>query len=141
MKAAAKRLRSDIKLVESLTEENLIIDAEPEMESNILPYTLELFLEQMAFQNGNVGVAVTGQLIMQAAQPRVFIAPLSNATNIQYFLIDILHCLGLCSSYKEVQALNESAAVEQGTAIPSYNGEFVQQSERTHSVAWELLWQ
>ena len=42
------------------------------------------------------------------------------------FLIDTLHHLGFCSSYQEALLFKQNAAVEQGTCIPEYNGQFVQ---------------
>lgn len=78
-------------------------------------------------------MASIGQAIVQAARPRVVIAPIQIGLAIQlhhsfasHFLIDTLHHHGFCLSYQEVKTFNQKAALNQGTDIPSYNGEFVQ---------------
>ena len=78
-------------------------------------------------------VASIGQAMMQAARPRVLTAPLQIGLAVQlhhnfasWFLIDSLYRFGFCSSYSEVQSHNMNAAVQQGTDIPGYQGEFVQ---------------
>ena len=70
---------------------------------------------------------------MQGARPRVIIAPLQIGLAVQLhhhyasrFLIDTLSRHGVCSTYDEVLKFNENAALEQGTDIPSFEGQFVQ---------------
>ena len=62
---------------------------------------------------------------MQAARPRMFLAPLQLGLAVQLhchfasrFLIDTLNSLGYCASYNQVQQFNQSAAVYEGTDIP-----------------------
>ena len=133
VRAAAKLIKSDIKLVESKIDEYPQIAKEPEAQTDALPPTFKLFLDSVDLKSDKMKVAAIGQAIMQAARPRVFIAPLQIGLGVQLhhnfasrFLIDILHHLGFCSSYSEVQTFNESAAVDQGSAIPSYNKQFIQ---------------
>lgn len=85
--------------------------------------------------NSGVKVASIGQSIMQAARPRVLLAPLQIALAIQMhhhfssrFLIDSLHKHGFCSPYKEVVRFEQNAAANQGTDIPNYDAQFVQYS-------------
>ena len=70
---------------------------------------------------------------MQAARPRVLLAPLQVGLAVQLhhhfssrFLIDSLHKHGFCSSYREVARFEQNAAVNQGTDIPVYDYENVQ---------------
>lgn len=78
-------------------------------------------------------LASIGQAMMQAARPRVLLAPLQVGVAVQLhhhfasrFLIDSLHRHGFCCSYQEVQKFGQNAAVNQGTDIPSHTSEFVQ---------------
>ena len=75
-------------------------------------------------------IASIGQAIIQAARPRVLIAPLQIGLAVQMhhhygskFLIDSLNSHGFCSSYTEVTKFEMSAAQTKGTDIP---GHFVQ---------------
>ena len=63
--------------------------------------------------------ASIGQALMQAARPRVLIAPLQIGLAVQLhhhfasrFLIDSLHAQGFCSSYREVTPYERNAAME-----------------------------
>ena len=74
-----------------------------------------------------------GQAIMQAARPRVLLAPLQIGLGVQLhhhfvsrFRIDSLHRLGSGCSYQEVQRFRKNAAVTHGTGIPTHTSEFVQ---------------
>ena len=110
-----------------------MIETEAETNANLLPQTLKLLLEGILASKDDVKVASIGQAIIQAARPRVILAPLQVGLAVQLhhhfasrFLIDTLHRLGFCSSYQEAQLFNQNAALDQGTDIPDYNGEFVQ---------------
>ena len=110
-----------------------LTETEAETNANFLPQTLKLLLEGLLASKDNVKVASIGQAIIQAARPRVILAPLQVGLAVQLhhhfasrFLIDTLHRLGFCSSYQEAQLFNQNAALDQGTDIPDYNGEFVQ---------------
>jgi len=71
---------------------------------------------------------------MQAARPRMLLAPLQVGLGVQMhhqfasqFLIDVLFQLGFCVSYTEVKKFEMSAAMTQGTDIPGITQEhFVQ---------------
>ena len=78
-------------------------------------------------------LASIGRVMMQAARPRVLLAPLQVGVAVQLhhhfasrFLIDSFHRHGFCCSYQEVQKFGQKAAVNQGTDIPSHTSEFVQ---------------
>ena len=136
IKAAAKLIKNDIKMVEPSTE-NYPPAAEIETEErclNFVPDSLKLLLEGI-FVGKDVGLklASIGQAIMQAARPRVLLAPLQVGLGIQLhhhfasrFLIDSLCRHGFCCSYQEVQRFGKNAAVDQGTDIPNHTSEFVQ---------------
>ena len=78
-------------------------------------------------------IASIGQAIMQAARPRVLLAPLQFGLGVQMhhhfgsrFLIDALHCHGFCCAYNEVQQFEGNAALSYNTDIPNYTSECVQ---------------
>ena len=129
----ASLIKSDIKLIKTLNDIYPLIETEAETNANFLPQTLKLLLEGLLASKDGVKVASVGQAIIQAARPRVILAPLQVGLAVQLyhhfasrFLIDILHRLGFCSSYQETQLFNQNVALDQGTDIPDYNGEFVQ---------------
>lgn len=133
IRTASKLIKSDIKLIKTSNDIYPLIETEAETNANFLPQTLKLFLEGLLASKDDVKVASIGQAIIQAARPRVILAPLQVGLGVQLhhhfasrFLIDTLHRLGFCSSYQETQLFNQNAALDQGTDIPDYNGEFVQ---------------
>ena len=89
-----------------------------------LPTTLQLFLGTvMHGKDTGVKVASIGQAIMQAARPRVLLAPLQVSLAVQLhhhsasrFLVDTLHSLGF----------EGNAAVDQGVNIPNHTSQFIQ---------------
>lgn len=100
-----------------------------------VPETLHLFLRTIFTEkNAEHKIASIGQAIIQAARPRVLIAPLQIGLAVQMhqqfgskFLIDSLNCHGFCSSYSEVKTFEMSAAQTRGTDIPGITpGHFVQ---------------
>ena len=133
IRTASRLIKSDIKLIKTSNDIYPLIETEAETNANFLPQTLKLFLEGILASKDDVKVASIGQAIIQAARPRVILAPLQVGLAVQLhhhfasrFLIDTLHRLGFCSSYQEAQLFNQNAALDQGTDIPDYNGEFVQ---------------
>ena len=136
LEAAAKFILDDIKKMETGQEaypSSKDIESE-EASLNYLPDSLQILLGKVLTTKGlELKIASIGQAIIQAARPRVLVAPLQIALGVQLqhhfssrFLIDSLHAHGFCSSYKEVTRFNRNAAVYQGTDIPNYNKEFVQ---------------
>lgn len=97
-----------------------------------LPDSLRKFLEKIATgKKKMIKVASIGQAIMQAARPKSITAPLQIALGIQLhhilpsrFLIDHLHCLGFCCSYKEVGLFIRNASINRSCDLQ----EVVQQS-------------
>ena len=78
-------------------------------------------------------LASIGQAIMQAARPRVWLAPLQFRLGVQmhhhfgsHFLIDALHCHGFCCAYNEVQQFEGNAALSYNTNIPNCTSACVQ---------------
>jgi len=78
-------------------------------------------------------IASIRQAIMQAARPRVLLAPLQIGLGIQLhyqyasrFLIDTLYQHGFCCSYNEVHQFEQNAVLNYGTDIPNHSSQFVQ---------------
>lgn len=134
IKAAAKLIKNDLKSIATLGDSYPVIATDAESHVDYLPATLSTFLGVvLTGKDNSVKLASIGQAIVQAARPRVVIAPLQIGLAVQLhhnfasrFLIDTLHHHGFCSSYQEVQMFNQNAALGQGTDIPSYNSQFVQ---------------
>ena len=70
---------------------------------------------------------------MQAARPRVLLAPLQFGPGVELyhhfasrFLIDFLYYHGFCCSYSEVKRFERNAAQAHGTDISNLTSEFVQ---------------
>jgi hypothetical protein len=127
IRAAAKLIREDIKSCQPDNECYPCSDDIASVEKNVayLPDTLKLFLQTIfTGKNVNVKLASIGQAIMQAARPKVLIAPLQIGLGVQLhhhfgsrFLIDSLHNHGFCSSYYEIQNFERCAAMTHGTNI------------------------
>ena len=136
IKKAAKLIRNDIKSVGTSNEHyppSYEIESQ-EKSYNFLPTSVNVFLEGIIMgKDVDLKRASIGQAIMQAARPRVLLAPLKIGLDVQLhhnfasrLLIDSLHRLGFCYSYQEVQTFEKNAAVTQGTGIPNDTSEFVQ---------------
>lgn len=136
IEAAAKLIQNDIKSVETLNDYYPQTDKLQSEKDNLdfLPNSLREFLRYMITgKNTGVKLASIGQAIMQAARPRVLLAPLQIGLAVQMhhhfasrFLIDSLNEHGFCSPYHEVQRFNQNAAVDDGTDIPLSTDQFVQ---------------
>ena len=137
IETAAILIRSDVKSVVQLKgtyPTNLSMSGIFEA-TNYIPESLCLLLNTILVgEEKRLEVCSLGQTIMQAARPRVLIAPLQLGLGVQMhshfasrFLIDTLNAHGFCSSYSEVQKYERSAAVNQGLDIPEFlPGQFVQ---------------
>ena len=133
IRTASRLIKSDIKLIKTSNDIYPLIETEAETNANFLPQTLKLLLEGILASKDDVKVASIGQAIIQAARPRVILVPLQFGLAVQLhhhfasrFLIDTVHRLRFCSSYQEAQIFNQNAALDQGTDVPDYNGEFLQ---------------
>lgn len=136
LKAAAQILKQDIKDLEQSKDSYPSVDEieSPEASIKFLPDTLRLFLEEVFVgAKTQIKIAAIGQAIMQAARPRVLLAPLQFSLAVQLyhhfssrFLIDTLHGLGFCCSYQEVHQFERNASVSQGTEISGLSTEFIQ---------------
>ena len=116
VETAAKLIRDDINAVETSHKIYPTCDELGSDECiNFLPETLRVLLEGLIVGKGvQKKIASIGQAIMQAAQPRVLLAPLQVGLGVQLyhhfalrFLIDSLHRHGFCCSYQEVQQEDE----------------------------------
>ena len=136
VQTASKLIMSDIKLAET---ENSCYPSCGDFESqdkciSFLPETLRKLLEVLIVGKGaKMKIASIGQAIMQAARPRVLLAPLQFGLGVQMhhhfgsrFLIDALHCHGFCCAYNEVQQFEWNVALSYNTDIPNCTSEFVQ---------------
>ena len=114
IKAAAKLIKNDFNMVEPSTE-NYPPAAEIETEERCLNFVLDslklLLGGILVGKDVGLKLASIGQAIMQAARPRVLLAPLQVGLGIQLhhhfasrFLIDSLCRHGFCCSYQEVQS-------------------------------------
>ena len=133
IKTAARLIKNDIRAMKTSNDKYPIIDNDIESSLDFLPASLLLLLEGIFLKKDSLLVASICQAIIQAARPRVVIAPLQIGLGVQLhhsytsrFLIDTLHQFGFCCSYNEVILFRQNAAVDQGTDIPAYNGQFVQ---------------
>jgi len=135
IKTAAKLITSDVKSVEQSID---MYPGSTEMSSteeamSFLPESLKLLLQTLFVgRDADRKVGSLGQAIMQAIRPRVLLPPLQIGLGVQMhhhfaskFLIDMLHAHGYCSSYREIQRYERSAAVALGTDIPNYRPEQV----------------
>ena len=92
---------------------------------------LKIFIRE---KDPRLKIASIGQTIMQMAKPSLHNAPLQIGLGVQLhqhfsskFLKDMLHSLGICSSYSEIQRFETNVAIPRGTDIPGYeNGQFLQ---------------
>ena len=91
-----------------------------------LPESLQVLLDIVVTgKDEDVKKASLGHAIIQAARPKVLIAPLQLGLGVQVhhhtnskFLVVTLHKHGFCSSYEEVKTFERNAAASQGTDLP-----------------------
>ncbi|CAH3022720.1 unnamed protein product, partial [Porites evermanni] len=137
IKAAADLIKTDIKSKDISKSFYPLPGEISSLDENcaFLPETLYLFLRTIFNEkSAERKIASIGQAIIQAARPRVLIAPLQIGLAVQMhhhygskFLIDSLNSHGFCSSYTEVKKFEMSAAQTKGTDIPGLTpGHFVQ---------------
>ena len=110
IRTAAALIKSEIKLVETTTSETYPkVESDAEQQVEFLPVSLKEFLHGILTEDDNVKLASIGQTLMQAARPRLFLAPLQLGLAVQLhyhiasrFLIDTLNSLGYCASYNQL---------------------------------------
>eukprot|EP00794_Sanderia_malayensis_P021141 gene21141-23219_t len=123
IKAAAKLIKNDIKLRETSKSHYPPIDDISSVDNNLdfVPCSLQILLKNIFVEEKpNRKVASIGQAIMQAARPKVLMAPLQLGLGVQMhhhfgskFLVESLHAHGFCVSYSEVKRFESSAAALQ----------------------------
>ena len=130
--AAADLIKQDISnVVQNKDVYPTVDDLSAENAFSYIPLSLQNLLKTIICGKDSLTkIASIGQCIMQAARPRKLLAPLQIGLGIQMhhqfqskFLIDTLHHHGFTCSYSEVQLFERSAALVQGTEIPSMNHE------------------
>ena len=136
IKTAAKLILRDIESIEAQEEYPCSTDINShDFNMDYVPTSLQLFLLQLIDSTKKERkVASIGQAIIQASMPRKgIIAPLQLGLGVQMhhlfgskYLIEILHSMGFCSSYQEVQRFEASAATSQGPGVDKTDHQFVQ---------------
>ena len=137
IETAANLIKNDIKMVETSKMSYPLVNDISSIDENVdfIPISLRIFLRKLFMEkNSDTKVPSIGQAIIQAARPRVLIAPLQVGLAVQMhyhfgskFLIDSLNSHGFCSSYSEVKQFEVSAADAQDKEIPGFTpGQFVQ---------------
>ena len=126
IETGAKLIKDDIKAVKTSHCNYPGIDELGSEESiNFLPTSLRVLLTDLFVgKDVQAKIASIGQAIMQAARPRVLLAPLQIGLGVQLhhhyasrFLIDTLHKHGFCCSYNEVHQFEQNAVLSYGTDI------------------------
>lgn len=112
---AAKLIKSDIKLLEATKSRYPSSSDVASLQNNLqfVPESLQLLLKGIISEKENdLKVCSIGQALIQAARPRVLLAPLRIGLGIQMhhhfgsrFLIDTLNKMGFCSSYLKFKGL------------------------------------
>ena len=124
LQAAAAIIKNDIKeSIPSKGENYPTADSLSRSNSiRYVPSTLRLLLSQMfSGKETELKVAAVGQSIIQAVRPRAVIAPMQLGLSFllqqhyrSRYLIDTLHKIGFCSSYKEALRFERCAAALNG---------------------------
>jgi len=130
IKAAADLIKADIKSKDISKSFYPLPGEISSLDENcaFLLETLYLFLRTIFNEkSAERKIASIRQAIIQAARPRVLIAPLQIGLAVQIhhhyrsnFLIDSLNSHGFCSSYTEVKKFEMSAAQTKGIDIPGF---------------------
>ena len=128
MKAEIGDIKTDNKIFAEI--ENLSIKDS----LNFLPDFLRLFLQTLiVHKDSDLKIAAIGQAIIQASRPRSVQCPLQLALGIQlhsqyasHKLIESLHSMGLCCSFKTARKFEKSASVTEGTDVHISEGSFIQ---------------
>ncbi|KAK7111652.1 hypothetical protein V1264_011253 [Littorina saxatilis] len=129
VKAAAALIKNEIKAASATTNKEYPTSEDISSGAynlDFVPQSLQLFLRLIfSEKDADNKIASVGQAIVQAARPRVVIAPLQIGLGVQMhhhfgsrYLIDVLNAMGFSSSYTEVQRFEANAAVSQSTDIP-----------------------
>ena len=136
VKTAAAMIRNDIKTTATASHQYTSSDDIASVDRNLdfFPQSLQILLRtSFSEKEAEVKIASIGRAIVQAARPRVVIAPLQIGLGIQMhhhfgsrYLINVLSTMGYTSSYTEVKKFEANAAISQSTDIPGYADSFLQ---------------
>lgn len=128
IKAVAELIKCDIKNTDASRKQYPSPNSIASSSANLdfVPNSLKMLLNIFfSGKDNNIKIGSIGQVIMQAASPRLLIAPLPIGLAVQMhhcfesqFLVDTLYSLGYSSSYKEVRTFEFSAAVSQEVKPP-----------------------
>lgn len=130
IEAASNLIRTDIKSVvqdKAIYPTSLSVSSVEDCTA-FIPKSLQLLLNVILVgKDKDLKLCSLGQAIMQAARPRILIAPLQLGLAVQMhhqfssrFLNDTLNAHGYCSSYSEVQRYERCAAVSRGLDISEF---------------------
>ena len=129
IRTAAELIKTDIKSIATHQQYPEITELrDVRIQVNFIPHSLKSLLKPLVYgKNSDLKVASIGQATLQAARPRVIIAPMQIGLGVQLhhhygsrFLIDTLNHHGFCISYSEVRLYERSAAVSPDFDIPGY---------------------
>lgn len=136
IKAAGELIKSDIRNLQESKEHYPSSSNFSSLSANLdfVPISLKLLLGTIFCRKKDyIKIASIGQAILQAACPRLLITPLQIGLGVQMhhcfasqFMVDVLHSLGFCSSYKQVRTYEYSSALGQDVKIPTGDTRFVQ---------------
>ena len=120
IETAARLIKSDIKSQVSTVKNQYPSSEDLKYDSalSFIPTSLRTALETLFIgKDTRRKVAAVGHAIIQAVRPRAVIAPLQVGLAVQIhhlyrskFIVDTLHEMGFCSSYKEVIRFEKNAA-------------------------------
>lgn len=132
VEVAAKLIKSDIRK-SNTSKDTFPSSADIDLDNStmFLPDSLKLLLNVMFVgKDCQPKLTAISQSIMQAVRPRLLIAPLQFGLGVQLhhhyaskYLIDILHNLGLCCRYKEIQRFEQNAAIYNESDIPEHSSD------------------
>ena len=99
-----------------------------------LPISLPSFLKNIiTHNNSQLKIATLGQALTQASCPRNIQCPLQHALGVQlhsqyasHNLIETLHSMGLCCSFKSARDYEKCAAIIDGNTIHKSDNSFIQ---------------
>lgn len=138
LKVAADIIRSDIRSMRNYSEQYPASDKMFDNLDAYIPESLQIFLDELILKykktnsrSHKIKCTSIGHAIVCAVRPRSFLSPLHVGLAVTFHrkfgskrIIDICSNLGFCSSYKEAQLYEASAALK--TEIQINPGTFVQ---------------
>ncbi|GFN75910.1 hypothetical protein PoB_000241600 [Plakobranchus ocellatus] len=128
---AAKLILADVRDIQYSKDFYPTREVVGDLEENVnyLPASLILFPQTLMNKKNETKLKTA---MMQAMRPNILIPPLQIGFGVQLHhfhgsraIIDLLHSLGFCSSYHEVQCFEQCAASSQGTDLSGVSSDSV----------------